>query len=158
MTSAYTYIVTIGVLMLIGMSSAYLFLQQVNVITNVGQRNALAVAASHVLAGMWSAVEEAKLVPGGGVEYKAISVGFPIRAEIGTSPRTGQLSLCVTAFGTFYERPLPQLPRITYRPSGSGGEAVTARASVSGESIEITLGNVDRNGQFTEGRPTECLR
>jgi hypothetical protein len=158
MASTYTYIVTIGVLMLIGMSSAYLFLQQVSSITHVGQRNALAVAASHVLAGMWSAVEEAKLVPGGGTEYKAISVGFPIRAEIGVSPRTGQLSLCVTAFGTFYERPLPLLPHVIYRPSGSGGEVVTARASVSGESIEIALGNMDSNGQFTEGQPTECLR
>lgn len=158
MASTYVYLVTIGVLMLIGMSSAYLLMQQVGTMTIVGQRGALAVAASHVLSGMWSAVEEAKLVPGGGVEYKAVSVGFPFRAEVGSSPRTGQISLCVTAFGISYERPLPQLQGVTYRPSGSGGDVVTVRAAVAGDRIEITLGNVDRNGQFTEGQPTECFR
>ncbi|MEM2041746.1 MAG: hypothetical protein QW410_00125 [Nitrososphaerota archaeon] len=158
MASTYVYIVTIGVLMLIGMTSAYLLMQQVGSMTYVGQRNALAVAASHVLSGMWSAVEEAKLVPGGGVEYKAVSVGFSFRAEVGNSPRTGQLSLCVTAFGIAYERPLPTIPGVTYRPSGSGGEVVTIRASVSEGSIEITLGNIDQNSQVTEGQPTECFK
>lgn len=158
MASTYVYLVTIGVLMLIGMTSAYMLMQQVEPLSHVAQRNALAVAASHVLSGMWSAVEEAKLVPGGGVEYKIVSVGFPFRAELGTSPRTGQPSLCVTAFGIVYERPLPRIPGVTYVASGSGGDAVTVRASVSGETTEIALGSLDRNGQFTQGQATECFR
>jgi len=155
MASTYTYIVTIGVLLLISMTAAYFFIQQVDGITKAGQRSALAAAAALVLAGMWSAVEEAKLVQVG-IEYKDIYVGFPYRAEIGYG-KTGVLSLCVTAFGLRYERPLPTPSGVTYLPSASGGAYVTARALVRENGIEISLGTMKQGGEFDIGRPSECF-
>jgi hypothetical protein len=158
MASIYTYIVTIGVLLLISMSAAYLFIQQVDSMTKSAQRAALVAAASHTLAGMWSAVEEAKLVQLGGVEFKDIYVGFPYRAEIGFSRASGKPALCVTAFGLRYERPLPEIQGVTYTPSASGGAYVTARAAVTDRGIEISLGIRERTGQFRISQPTECFR
>jgi hypothetical protein len=152
--STYTYIVTIGVLLLITMTAAYFFIQQMDAIAKAGQRAALAVAASQTLAGMWSAVEEAKLAQAGGIGYKNIYVGFPYRAEVGS--KDGTPLLCVTAFGLRYERPLPKTAEVTYLTSASGGSYVIARAVLNEGEIEVSL-VMKENGEFKVVQPTECF-
>ncbi|MCS6788517.1 MAG: hypothetical protein NZ733_04415 [Aigarchaeota archaeon] len=157
MTTSYTYIVTIGVIMLVTFTTAALFLQQVNSVDYAAKRSALSVAASHVLSGIWSAVEEVKLTQSGR-EFKSVSVGFPFRAEIGSSPRTGDLVVCVTAMGITYERPLPVIQGVQYVPSASGGDRVGVLVEMSGGRASVRLVNVGNDGNLISDNPGLCLR
>ncbi|MCS7095293.1 MAG: hypothetical protein NZ988_05775 [Thaumarchaeota archaeon] len=157
MTVSYTYIITAGVIMLVAFSMAAVFFQQVNAIDYAAKRSALSAAASHVLSGMWSAIEEARLTQSG-TELKSVAVGFPMRAEIGVSPRSGELTLCVAAMGITYERPLPRVPYVEYVPSGSGGDSVTILAELSGGRAAIKLVTIARDGSVITEEPSVCFR
>ncbi|MEN3047698.1 MAG: hypothetical protein ABDH63_02825 [Candidatus Caldarchaeales archaeon] len=157
MTTSYTYIVTIGVIMLVTFSTAAVFLQQVSSIDHAAKRSALSVAASQVLSGIWSAVEEVRLTQTGR-EFKSVSVGFPFRAEIGFSPKTGGLALCVTGMGITYERPLPVIQGVQYVPSASGGDRVGVLVEMSEGRASVRLVNVRNDGNLISDSPGLCLR
>ncbi|MCS7117418.1 MAG: hypothetical protein NZ957_01345 [Thaumarchaeota archaeon] len=157
MTVSYTYIITIGVIMLVAFSTSVLFFQQLNTTDYIAKRSALSVASSHVLSGIWSAVEEAKLTESGR-ELKSVSVGFPLRAEIGISPRTGDMALCVAAMGLTYERPLPRVSNVEYFQSGSGGDSVTVMAEFSGGRVTVKLVTITREGAIITESPSSCFR
>ena len=137
MVQSYTYIITAAVILLVAGVAAVNHLQTVSNFDYIAKKNALESAASYIVAGIWNAVEEVKLVRYSGVERKFVSVGFPVYAEIRQA--AGGWELVVQAMGVEVVRRLPALENVEYTPSFSGGDYVIVAAVVDAERIVVRL-------------------